>query len=274
MTPMKLTAYVTIVLIASLLLIVITPTASAQDEIVPTAGVQLGNKFTYTVTGSYSSNAPLADVPAEVINAAASAYFTITIVNVSNPNVGYTWVWHFTNGTDQTGDGINNLDIPSESVGPFWPIVAANLTTGEKIHMHFGDQSTFNETIMWTYTNYTRETNHLQTSIQEQNNQTAVTKYRTVDSDAYFDQQTGMLISLHDQTTYQDPSFTTTITWTLAGQNVWDYNSLGSYPPAPFWTLPVIIAVAVVIAILVIIAGFFVSSKRTQAKRKQLLKKK
>jgi hypothetical protein len=269
---MKLTAYVTILLVSSLLLMV-AQTAMAQD-IVIVAGVKKDDTFTYTVTGSYSSNAPIADVPAEVINAAASDYFTITIVNVSNPNVGYTYVWHFTNGTDQRGDGITNLEIPSESVGPFWPIVPANLTTGEKIHPHFGDQSTFNETVMWAYSNFTRETNRLQTESQEANNQSAVTKYRTVDSDAYFDKLTGMLVSLNDQTYYQSPTFTTTITWTLAGQTAWTFDSAGSYPPTPFWTLPVIIAVAVVIGILVVVLGWFVSSKRTQARRRQLLKKK
>jgi hypothetical protein len=273
MTPMKLTAYATLIMVPTLLLLAILPIASAQDVTI-VAGVKPGDQFTYTVTGSYSSNAPLADVPAEVLNAAASAYFRITIVNVSNPNVGYTYVWHFTNGTEQNGDGITNLEIPSESAGPFWPIVSANLTTNEKIHPHFGDQSVFNETVMWTYSNYTRETNRLQTESQEFNNQTAVNKYRTVDSDAYFDKQTGMLVSLNDQTYYQSPTFTTTITWTLAGQTAWTFDSPGSYPPAPFWTLPVIIAVAIVIVILVVALGWFVSSKRAQARRRQLLKEK
>jgi hypothetical protein len=94
-----------------------------------------------------------------------------------------------------------------------------------------------------------------------------------VNSDAYFDKLTGMLVSLKDQTVYQNPSFTTTITWTLAGQNAWTFDSPGSYPPTPFWTLPVIIAVAVVIAIPVVIAGWFVSKKRRDARRNKLLRK-
>lgn len=275
MTPMKLTAYVTILIAASMLLMIVIPAASGQEAIV--AGVKPGDIFTYTVTGSYSSSAPLSDVPDEILNAAATEYFRITIVPFSSPNIEYEWVWHFTNGTEQTDNGthgITNIEIPSESSGPFQLMVSANLTTDESIHPHYGPRLTFNETVMWPYSNYTRATNRLRTETQEQNNQTAVTKYRTVDSDAYYDKLTGMLVSLDEETYYQNPTFSTSLKWILSGQTAWTYASAGSYPPAPFWTLPAIIAVAIVIGILVVALGWFVSSKRAAARRKQLLKKK
>lgn len=268
---MKLTAYIIIALVASLLLITVQ-TATGQIEIV--AGVKPGNQFTYSVTGSYSSNAPYNEVPEEVLNAQASEYFKITIVNVTNPTVGYKFVWHFTNGTETNGDGVTNLEIPSESIGPFWPMVSANLSVGQSIHPHFGPTSTFNESVLWTYTNYTRETNRLQTESKEQSNKTAVIKYRTVQSDAYFDKLTGMLVSLNDQTYYSNPTFTTSITWKLIGQTAWAFNSEGSYPPAPLFTIPVIIALAILVAFFVVIIGWVVSSRRTKARKKQLLNKK
>jgi hypothetical protein len=267
---MKLKANITIVIIVLLFLMTVQ-TASAQDIV---AGVKPGDEFTYSVTGSYSSSAPLSDVPAEVLNAAASVFFKVTIVNVSNPTVGYLWLWHFTNGTEQTGDGNVNLEIPSESVGPFWPIVSANISLGQSIHPHFGPPTYFNETIMWPYSNYTRETNRLETQSIEQNNQTAVTKYRNVHSDVYFDKLTGMLVQLNEEVQYQSPDFTTTLTWKLLGQTVWTFSSVGSYPPAPFFSLPVIIAVVVIISLLVFIAGWFVSNKLKASKRKKLLGKK
>ncbi len=270
MTPMKLTAYLTL-LIVSLLLVVSVQTALAQD--IP-VGLKPSDTFTYSVTGSYSSNAPITDVPNEVLNAEASDYFKVTVTNVSSPNIGYTWVWHFVNGTEQTGDGITNIEIPSESVGPFYLIVSANLTTSDSIHPHFGPTTRFNESFMYTYTNYTRETNRLQTTIQEANNQTSTIKYRTVDTDTYYDKQTGMLVYFNEQTNYQNPTFTTTITWKLLGQNAWTYNSAGSYPPEPLFTLPVIIIIAVIIAIIVVIVGWFISNKRTATRRRQILHKK
>ncbi|MGE5637083.1 MAG: hypothetical protein ACM3WQ_00110 [Chloroflexota bacterium] len=270
MIPMKLIAYLTTFIIA-LLLVVTVQIALAQDISV---GLKPNDTFTYSVTGSYSSNAPITDVPNEVLNAEASDYFKVTVTNVSSPNIGYTWLWHFINGTEQTGDGITNIEIPSESVGPFYLIVSANLTTNDSIHPHFGPTTKFNESFMYTYTNYTRATNQLHTQIQEANNQTSTIKYRTVDTDTYYDKLTGMMVYFNEKTNYQNPTFETTITWKLLGQNAWTYSSTGSYPPEPFFTLPVIIAIVVVVAILVVIVGWFISNKRSAARRKQLLHKK
>ena len=60
MTPMKPRAYLTISMIA-LLLFMLVQTAAAQDIV---AGVKPGDQFTYSVTGSYSSDAPIDQVPA------------------------------------------------------------------------------------------------------------------------------------------------------------------------------------------------------------------
>ena len=263
----------TIILIA-LLISGIVQITLAQGIV---AGVKAGDQFTYSVTGSYSSNAPITDIPEEVLAAQASDYFTVTIVSVSGPQIYYDWSWHFNNGSAPLSNS-SMVDIETTgNTGPFWPIVSANLTTGERIHPHYGpDLSTFNETVMWTYTNYTRETNRLETEFTEQNNQTQVIKYRTVHSDAYFDKLTGMLVQLNDQTDYLSPApaFTTTITWKLTGQNVWTFASTGSYPPAPFFSLPVIIAIVAVVAILVVIAAVFVSNRRKKARQKAILKKK
>lgn len=270
MTPMKTRAYLIISMI-TLLLFMLVQTAAAQDIV---AGVKPGDQFTYSVTGSYSSDASIDQVPSDVINAEATAYFRITIVNVSNPTVGYNWLWHFTNGTEQTGDGYNNLEIPSDYVGPFQLMVSANLTTDNNIHPHFGPATYFNETVTWAYSNYTRETNRLHTEATEANNQTTPIRYRTVNTDTYFDKQTGLLVQFDEQTSYQNPTFTTEITWKLAGQSAWTSTSSGSYPPQPFFTLPVIVTLVVVVVIVVIGLGLFVSSKRKAAKRRQLLKKK
>jgi hypothetical protein len=142
---------------------------------------------------------------------------------------------------------------------------------GEPIHPHYvPDTSTFNETVMYSYSNYTRATNRLETYSVETNNITT----RQVHSDAYFDKLTGMMVKLNDVTDYQNPNFETTLTWELLGQTAWTSSSAGSLPPAPLLLLPVIIVIAVVVAVVVVIAGWFVANKRRNARRKQLLKKK
>ena len=260
--------YAVIISLVALLLFGAMQSALAQDIV---AGVKVGDEFTYSVTGSYSSGALLADVPEEVINAAASDYFKITIINVSDPDVGYTWLWHFTNGTDLNGEGNVNLETTGNT-GPFWPIVSANLTVDQRIHPHFVPPSTFNWTVRWTYTNYTRETNRLEIKSVEQKNETQA--IRTVHSDAYFDKRTGMLVQLDDRVDYQNPTFTTTISWKLRETNAWDSTSPGSSPPEPLFSLPVIIAIVVVLALVVAIGAWALSNQRTKARRKEILKKK
>jgi hypothetical protein len=268
MTSMKLKEYITIVMIAVLFFGVVQ-TAFAQDIV---AGVASGNEFTYNVTGTYPINDPSLDIPQEIIDANATDYFKVTIVNVAGPEIELKWFWRFTNGTELSGDGSVNIETTGY-VGPFWTIVSANLTAGEQIHPHFGpDQSYFNETGGLTYTNYTRETNRLQLQFAYQNNVTGAIKVENTDT--YFDKQTGILIQLYDETNYQNPTYTTVLSWSLIVQNVWDSSSPGSFPPEPFFSLPVIVAIAVVVAIVVAILGILVFNKRKAAKRKQLLRQK
>jgi hypothetical protein len=265
---MKLATYSAVIII--LLLVIAIQTVVGQDAIV--AGVKSGDKFTYSVTGSYSTDAPIGDVPEEIINAEASTSFQVTIVNATGPEIWYDWVWHFNNGSALNNSSMVNIETV-ENNGPFWPIVAANLSAGDRIHPHYGpDLSYFNETGMWTYTNYTRETNHLTLQFLEQNNVTGT--QRATLSDAFFDKQTGILVQLTEETEYQSPSFTTSITWQLIGQNAWTFSSAGSYPLATFSTLLIIIVIVIVVAIVVIIVGWFAFNRRKNARKKQLLRKK
>ncbi len=267
MTHMHSRAYVTI-FITALLVSGLIPIVMAQDIV---AGVKAGDSFTYRVTGEYPSEISPSYIPQEVTSAQATLYFKVTIMSVSGPEINYTWDWYFTNGSDPLSDtAMINIETTANT-GPFWPIVAANLASGERIHPHYApDTSTFNETILYSYSNYTRETNRLETYVVETNNITT----RQVHSDAYFDKLTGMMVKLNDVTDYQEPNFETTITWELLGQTAWTSSSEGSLPPLPLLSTPVIIAIAVVVAIVVVITGFFVAGRRRNARRKQLLKKK
>ena len=266
MTSMKLRMYITIIIIG-LLLFGVVRAASAQDIV---AGVAPGNEFTYSVTGSYPTNDPNAQIPQEVIDAKATDSYKVTITSVSGPEIGLHITWKFTNGTISETDGSVNVETTG-NVGGFWAIVSANLTAGDPIHPHFGpDSRAFNETGLLTYTNYTRETNRLQLEFYYQNNVTQALKRELTDT--YFDKRTGMLVQLNDQTDYQNPAFTTVITWNLIEQNAWTSSSPGSFPPEPFFSLPVIVAIVVAVAIVVVVV--VVSNKRKAARRKQLLKKK
>jgi hypothetical protein len=266
---MKLRVCITIVMI-TILLFGVAKVAFAQDIV---AGVAPGNEFTYTVTGTYPTDNPSLDIPQEVIDASTTLYYKVTIDSVSGPEIELSLEWKFTNGTILKNQSSVNIEIPGTGTS-FWAIVSANLTAGELIHPHFGpDLSVFNETVNWIYTNYTRQTNRLELKYVEQNNVTQAT--RQVDSDTYFDKFTGMLVQLNYETNYQNPTFRTTLTWKLVGQNVWDSTSPGSFAIEQFFSLPVIIAIVVVIAVLgVILAAWAVANQRKKARQKAILRKK
>jgi hypothetical protein len=271
---MQTRVYITIILMA-LLVSGVIHVAAAQDIV---AGVKPGDVFTYDVTGSYPANDPTLDIPPAVISAHATDHFTVLIDAVTDsvpgPEVGYTVFWHFNNGSAPRNEsGIVNLETTANT-GTFWAIVSANLNTTQRIHPHFGpDLSVFNETIRYTYSNYTRDTNRLQLEFAYQNNVTGATY--TEQTDTYFDKQTGMLVQLNDVSNYQNPAFTTTITWKLRETNAWDSSSSGSFPIEPFFTLPVIIAIVVVVGVVVAVLGTWaVSNQRRKARQRAILKKK
>lgn len=274
MTHMQPRVYITIILMA-LLVSGIIHVSAAQDIV---AGVKPGDVFTYDVTGSYPTNDPTLDIPREVIDAHATDFFTIVIDDVTGsvpgPEVGYTVYWHFNNGSETRNESRTvNLETTANT-GSFWAIVSANLNTTQRIHPHFGpDLSVFNQTVKYTYTNYTRDTNRLQLEFSYQNNKTLATLTETTDT--YFDKQTGMLVQLTDQSDYHGPSYTTIITWKLRETNAWSSSSPGSFPIEPFFTLPVIIIIVVVIAVLVAVLAFWaVSNQRRKARQRAVLRKK
>lgn len=266
---MQTRAYLTIILIA-LLTSGIIHVAAGQGIV---AGVKPGDEFTYNVAGTYPTDNPALDIPQQVIDAHATDYFKIVIDTVSGSDVGYTWSWHFNNGSDPIGGNSTvNLETTA-STGPFWTIVSANLNTTQRIHPHFGpDLSVFNETVRYTYMNYTRDTNRLQLEFAYQNNVTGATY--TESTDTYFDRQTGMLVQLTDLSNYQNPTFTIVVTWTLKDTNAWSGSSSGSFPIEPFFTLSVIILIVVVVAVVVgVLTVWAVSNQRRKARQKAILRK-
>jgi len=260
--------YITI-LLAALLISGILHSVAAQDILV---GVKPGDVFTYSVAGSYSPSAPVSEIPEDVLNAEITDFFKVTIDNVTSPEIYYTWIWQFKNGTSMTNSSMLNIQTTG-STGPFWAIISANLSSGAKIHPFYGpDRSTINATTKWPYMNYTRETNRLQLEFAYQNNVTQATKIEHTDT--YFDRQTGMLLELNDETNYQNPTFTTTIKWKLAETNAWTESSTGSLPPDPLFSLPVIVAIIVLVALLIVALAVWVSMRRKKARQKAILRKK
>jgi hypothetical protein len=178
-----------------------------------------GDVFTYSVKGLWESNDPNATVSDELLQLNMTEWYRVTITNISDPEVSIHTVWRLTNGTEIENNG--KVDIETGvSTGGFWAIYAANLDAGKIAHPTGPEPVTIESTVNRGYTSGERETNLLTLTAQFQNKNDpslVYTDYRIIQ----FDKQTGMLVELRNETTYNRPELTETILWKIIDSNVW-----------------------------------------------------
>jgi hypothetical protein len=206
---------------------------------VRTPGVTVGDTFIYTTAAYWSSSDPLASVPSDVVSMNQTEYLRVGITGVDGSNVAIFTIWHYMNGTDSTSLGSVNINTGAVSGGSggFWAILAANLSVNELIHPLGQDAITVSETVMRNYAGSDRETNHLIISYQN------ATEGATGRLDRYFDKQTGILVELHDETSYTNPTTTITISWKIKDTNVWVIPEFPSVLILPLFMIATLLAV-------------------------------
>ncbi|MEM2292750.1 MAG: hypothetical protein QXX41_05695 [Nitrososphaerota archaeon] len=171
-------------------------------------GVFSGDWFVYDVKCFWSSPDPNATCPDELIEINETEWFRVDIISVDDSYVVYQYSFHFKNGTEyRSSDHGINLDSGSQTGGgfpPFFFLIAANLSSGDKIYPTSDNSPTINETLILHYGPYQRETNHVVVNV-------------TVDDDApgvlflyfdvYFDRATGVSVDSYikaDRAIYSD----------------------------------------------------------------------
>ena len=223
-------------------------------------GVIVGNEFVYSLKSSWTSNDPNAVMPNGLADINMTDYYKVTVTTVSGANVSTHTQWHYANGTDIETDGSVNTET-TEYQGGFWTIIGSNLGEKDRVHPNFDqDQSTINETVMWDYVGYKRETNHLDLEFSNEESDIPGATY-TEHLTTYFDKQTGALVQLEDTHTYHNPDITFAVTWKLVSQNAWT-----GAENDQVLTLPVIIAALVVALVIAVLAGLVYLRKRSNKK--------
>jgi hypothetical protein len=206
---------------------------------VRTPGVTEGDTFIYTTTAYWSSSDPLASIPSDVVSMNQTEYLRVGITGANGSNVATFTIWHYLNGTDSTSLGSVNIDtgVYSGGSGGFWAILAANLSVNELIHPLGQDAITVSETVIRNYAGVARETNHLIISYQN------ATEGATGRLDRYFDKETGILVELHDETSYTNPAATIIISWKIKDTNVWVIPEFPSVLILPLFMILTLLAV-------------------------------
>jgi hypothetical protein len=196
-----------------------------------TAGVRMGDAFIYHVTSHWTSTDPYASIPVDIAKINQTDFIDVRLSDVNATNIDVFAATIYKDGMADAARGSINYQT-GESSGAFVAIIAANLTANQRVHPSGTDTVTINSTTTSIYQGEIRETNRIY--ISTRSDEAGVTS----SFDRYFDKITGILVSSIETTTYDDPSSTSTVTWTLASSTVWTIPEL-----------PVILALPIFMAV-------------------------
>jgi hypothetical protein len=188
-------------------------------------GVKVGDTFYYTLKGISDLIGPDAVTPAGFDQYNNTNYYKITITGVSGNIVSMDTEWLLKNGTSLLDSQI--IDVSGKtpnSNGMFWALYPANLTLNDRLRpLSSLDETIVNSTETRQFSNSNRAINcwSIDNSFYDASDPTMSTwrdDYIYVD----FDRQTGMLVTLTNIQTYNNPQYSLTISWTLTNSTAWD----------------------------------------------------
>jgi hypothetical protein len=188
----------------------------------PLVGVQVGDTFTYSITGSCSNPVPASDYP-NFYELNDTQYYKITVTGIEGSSVTLKSDWVLTNGTDiqqqQTIDLSNGLMTNQNG---FWGLYPANLKTNDAIYP-INNTVPINATLTLPYASGNRESDfyHVSTTQYYANDPTQSTQ-RIIYDEVYFDQKTGILTNFNEIQEYNNPQLELEVIYTLTSSNVWN----------------------------------------------------
>lgn len=225
-------------LISSFLVLALVMAASAQTR---TVGVNIGNKFRYSVTARWSSTDPTATTPSYIADYNNTEWLEVSIIGFSGTNITGQNTKHYRNGTETTMDGWIDVDTGNNS-NMTYLIISASLSAGDSLYTVSFATLFINETVPRTYlSDVSRATNHI--------NLTSLSKVQYLASRMYWDKLTGVLVDQFVENVYQTGAYTTS--WSMEMQII--SSDLWVVPEFSTWT-PTLLMLIVLTSATIIIA--------------------
>jgi hypothetical protein len=201
--------------------------ASAQST---TVGVSVGNSYKYRFGSFYYSDSMDSGIPAHLVEDNKTEWVQYTVTGISNTTVSYFALQHFENGSENSAQ--NQADIATGE-GAF-PIIRANVGLNERVYPSLNASPVATELLNRTYQYIQRTVVHVSW------NETGETQYNV---DAYFDQQTGMLVEM--LVAFPQILGVGEYVWTLIESSVWTVPEFPSIIVLPLVAALTLLAVAV-----------------------------
>jgi len=196
-----------------------SPSSPSKSKLV---GVQVGDTFTYNITGSCSNTVPSIDYPG-FYQLNDTQYYKVTVTGIEGSSVTLKTDWVFINGTDvqqqQTIDLSNGLMTSQDG---FWGLYPANLKVSDPIYPYNSTVSV-NATVPQPYASGNRALDYYGVSTtQYYSLDPTQSTQRTLYDEVYFDKQTGMLTIFNEIQEYNNPELELEVIYALKSTNVWN----------------------------------------------------
>jgi len=185
-------------------------------------GVNVGDTFTYKLTGDSILFSSDAATPAYLSEYNETNYYEVIITGVNGSVVSFDTIWQFTNGTTIHNSDWINLETGNYS-GDFWAIYPPNLNVNNRLYPKEENTAlTVNGTGSKPFSTGNRTTNYwgIEANFTDTNDPTGSTTQVNL-LEVYFDKQTGMLDYLDNVQEYSNPEYNLLITWQLTSSTVW-----------------------------------------------------
>ena len=241
---------VLLTLVSVFLLSAMVLTSSAQERIV---GVNVDDWFKFgDITVSWSSNDPNATFPVWLEEMNETEWMLMSVEGIFDTNITFQTVDHYKNGTERIQDGYIDIDTgdsseeTNETASMELMAISVYLDVNDTVYTS-GDYSTWkiNETVVRTYPDGVRETNHVNMT-WEYSFTINETEYYVYNSMSYYwDRESGIIVEYYYGGINQIGEYLTT--WSTlvrtTESNVW------VIPEFPTWASMLLVFVTHTIAI-------------------------
>lgn len=238
----------TLILCAALLSAAIAATAMTASTLAQTrtVGVQEGEWYKYgNITVNWESENPEATPSDDLVLMNATEWWNTTVTHVTETMVNFSYVQHFTNGTEITGE--DYVDIESgNSTESMFMIISKGLEEGDSVYEGEYTEWLINETIPRTYPDGDRYTNHIN-----------ITEDADNAMNLYWDNETGVIVE------WIESSF-------IGGDFPTSWNMTFIIIDSSVWVVPEFNASAAILATLTATTAAAVIGKRKLGKKQAL----
>jgi len=215
---------------------------------VRTVGVSEGDWFKYEdISVSWSSNDPNMTIPDHIKEFNDTEWMLFSVTDVSGTNITFQMVAYYKDGSNETEVAYLDIDTGLSDYASFMAI-SANLNANDPIYSSgYYSAWKINETIVMTYPDEVRNTNHVNITAEDSGWQNETEFYHCTSLILYWDRSSGIIVEASEEQINQKGDYQTSYSYSLriTESNVWIIPEFPSFLVLPLFMMATLLAVTV-----------------------------